>query len=150
MEVQILPGAPLNIMAKTKEEKNKYMADYMTARYHTRRNEAIIALGGKCAKCGSTSSLEFDHIDKSTKTFSIGKIFSTGSDEKVTSELAKCQLLCTPCHKEKNKIDNGEAKHGSLAMYTHYRCRCDICKSAWNTRSREYKAKRKTKERSSN
>ena len=30
-------------------------------------------LGGKCECCGSTFNLQFDHIDPTTKSFSIAK-----------------------------------------------------------------------------
>lgn len=45
-------------MRKSKEEYNAYMRKYMLERYYRRKAEAIIALGGKCVKCGSTDNLE--------------------------------------------------------------------------------------------
>lgn len=91
------------------------------------RSKAKEKLGNKCAQCGSDSQLEFDHIDRSNKLIEISKAISNKNSVIVYEELEKCQLLCNPCHKEKNKVDNGEAKHGSLTMYTHYKCRCDEC-----------------------
>lgn len=105
-------------------------------RYAKRREKIITFLGGKCIICGSTVNLDIDHIDKANKSFSISKFYNYRW-EFLLAELVKCQLLCKEHHKEKNKIDNGEAKHGSLTMYSHYRCRCDPCKSAWNDWHRE-------------
>ena len=92
-------------MRDTKEGYNEYMRIYMAARYYKRRAHYISALGGECAKCGSLDPLEFDHIDREDKEYEIGKILATGSKKKVEAEMAKCQLLCTPCHKEKSRLE---------------------------------------------
>ena len=74
-------------------------------------------LGNKCAQCGSTDNLEFDHIYPTTKLFVITQAQSV-STERLDAELAKCQLLCHECHKLKSIQESGkqpvsEAKHGS-------------------------------------
>lgn len=84
---------------------NSEMNRYMKERYARRRDDWIESLGGECVNCGEKESLEFDHIDPKTKEYSIAKILSGGSAEKVASEMAKCQLLCNPCHKEKTRAD---------------------------------------------
>ena len=112
---------------------------YNLERYHRWRLEYLEELGGKCVQCGSTKQLEFDHIDPSDKEFTIGSNL-TYPREKVREELKKCQLLCRGCHIEKHK-----SEHGSLGMYSHYKCRCDLCKEAWNKRSREYRRERRKK-----
>ena len=61
---------------KDKDAYNAYMRVYIGERYHRRRKEAIEKLGGKCAKCGSAENLQFDHIDRKTKTAAIGKIWT--------------------------------------------------------------------------
>lgn len=118
--------------------------DYNLSKYHKRRQELIILLGGKCVRCGSTENLEFDHIDPNTKEYGISAIL-IHSWKKVLKEIKKCQLLCHACHLIKNKIDNGEARHGSLSMYRHHRCRCDACVNIWNKKCREYSRKYKLK-----
>jgi hypothetical protein len=65
---------------------------------------AIALLGGKCVICETTDNLEFDHIIYSTKSFTIGACL-TNTREVLTKELEKCQLLCTNCHREKNKTE---------------------------------------------
>lgn len=79
------------------------MRVYMNKRFAQRNQEALEILGGKCAKCGSTEKLEFDHIDPKTKLFGIK--YATRNWEIVLEELKKCQLLCRMHHEEKSKID---------------------------------------------
>ena len=58
-----------------------------------RRREAIE--GKSCVQCGSTEDLEFHHSDPGTKLSH--RIWSC-SQERLESELAKCVVLCDPCH----------------------------------------------------
>ena len=104
-------------------------------------------LGDKCNKCGSTEDLHFDHIDPKTKDFDIGN-HARRDLNLVLTELEKCQILCRPCHIEKNKLDNGEAQHGTRSMYGYHKCRCKACRDAHNTYCREYKKERRKKRRS--
>ena len=114
------------------------------------RKELRVFLGEKCSKCGTTENLEFDHIDPKNKIMAIGTAIVYKSSQFVWEEVQKCQLLCKPCHKEKNKIDNGEAQHGTRTMYTHHSCRCDDCRLANRTYNREQKRRyRKMKKQSS-
>lgn len=87
---------------KNRDEYNAYMSRKILERYHTRRAMAMERLGGKCAHCGTTENLEFDHIDRDTKSFPISKMWSV-AEPRFLAELAKCQILCTPCHKAKTK-----------------------------------------------
>lgn len=50
------------------------MNEYMKRRWKERRISAVIQLGGCCVRCGTTESLEFDHIDPSTKTATIARL----------------------------------------------------------------------------
>lgn len=84
---------------------NVEMNNYMKERYARRRGEWIVKLGGSCVQCGTTEKLEFDHIDPTTKEYSVARILSGGSEAKVSSEMAKCQLLCNEHHKDKTKQD---------------------------------------------
>ena len=68
------------------------------------REILIEKLGGKCVECGCTESLEFDHIDPSTKSFNIAAGY-TKPKKVLLEEVAKCQLLCNKCHIEKSKKD---------------------------------------------
>lgn len=71
-----------------------------TERYHNKKayvdNQRTF-----CAKCGEdrTYMLDFHHIDKSTKKFTIGR-FKKGSLELIQQEIDKCVCLCANCHRE--------------------------------------------------
>ncbi|CPW92832.1 Uncharacterised protein [Mycobacteroides abscessus subsp. bolletii] len=95
-------------------------------------------LGGVCRVCGTSEQLTFDHIDRTTKLFSISEGIRDGySLLKLSGELDKCQLLCRPHHLVKsrisgdltgggwNRIDNPE--HGTAARYA-IKCRCARCR----------------------
>lgn len=127
---------------KDPEENRKYRRKYDLERYHHRRKEAIDFLGGKCNSCGSTESLEIDHIDPNKKEIPLGKMWGI-SKERFYKELEKCQVLCQPCHKEKNKTDNGEAQHGTDSGYHNLKCRCDACKKAHADYMKEYYRRRR-------
>jgi 5-methylcytosine-specific restriction endonuclease McrA len=87
--------------------------------YHKRlwkgRRDAFFT-GKVCARCGSSEDLQLDHIDATTKDPKLGH-HSTDNDiwrwseERRASELAKCQVLCAPCNRQK-QTDEGELPHG--------------------------------------
>lgn len=98
--------------------------DYDLARYYRLKSEYIQLLGGKCVKCNSLESLDFDHIDPKTKCFDIGQNMFRPR-EVVLAELKKCQLLCRTCHNDKThqrKVGHGEGKTGMRNCY------CSLCK----------------------
>ncbi len=70
-----------------------------------RRNmklQAIKMLGGKCSICGYNrciDALEFHHKDPKQKDFKIGA-GNTISWKEYKSEVEKCILVCSNCHKE--------------------------------------------------
>jgi hypothetical protein len=97
-------------------------------------------LGGKCARCGTTENLEFDHIDPSTKVFAISAELSRAWAALV-QEASKCQLLCKPCHVAKGE-DRPELKHGTYYVYWYWTCRCDPCKAANASKSADLRAKK--------
>lgn len=66
---------------------------------------AVAHLGGCCVVCGSTSALEFDHIDPATKTATLHALVRQDSWRKMEAELGKCQLLCKPCHIRKGTAE---------------------------------------------
>jgi hypothetical protein len=69
---------------------------------------AVKYKGGKCVSCGYNrclKALEFHHLDRSVKDFSISSTSSWGkysavSEELMKKELDKCVLLCANCHRE--------------------------------------------------
>lgn len=112
----------------TINEYRKSMAEFRTSR------------GGACELCGATDRLEFDHIDRNSKAFGIGRGWSLAR-ERVLEEIAKCQLLCRSCHVTKSLAcgDMVSAQHGGHSMYRRHGCRCDLCCSGNLERGRKYK-----------
>ena len=57
-----------------------------------------------CADCGESDIrvLELDHLDPTTKVFSISQAVKLGhSWNSVMNEINKCQILCANCHKKR-------------------------------------------------
>ena len=110
---------------------------------HRKKQRCLDYLGNKCARCGVTENLQFDHIDPETKSFEISQSFDKGWN-KLVEELKKCQLLCKPCHREKTTNEqtgripwNADETtynpvHGTAKMYDKKKCRCVKCK-AWKS-----------------
>ena len=101
---------------ENKEAKNAYQREY-AKNNREKINESIRALkdkkketllehlGGKCVGCGTTENLQFDHIDRTKKSFTIGKCWGY-TLEKLIKEADKCQLLCKECHQYKTTINH--------------------------------------------
>ena len=87
-------------MGETRQTRAEYLRGYNQAWRAARRARLAEMLGGRCARCGDSEDLEFDHIDPATKAFAIGSNLSRAWDELV-AEALKCQLLCPPCHRDK-------------------------------------------------
>ena len=70
--------------------------------HHNRMTTSKLAMGGCCAKCGTTDLriLQFDHIDPSTKLYAISAM-RCADTETFLAEVQKCQLLCANCHQIK-------------------------------------------------
>lgn len=113
--------------------------DYKSEWRKRTRSWALNTLGGRCSVCGGVEELEFDHIDPSTKEIEISVAIRDGwGKSRLGAELKKCQLLCKSHHLEKtsrhgentgggwNKISDPE--HGTWAMYTNFKCRCEECR----------------------
>lgn len=109
-----------------------------TGEYRKKVKKMVAFLGGRCVKCGTTESLNFDHIDHLTKSFDISQNWGR-SWEVLEPELRKCQLLCKLHHLEKSKDEGSLSKgwtnqprqtHGTVWSYSKYKCRCHRCKEA--------------------
>jgi hypothetical protein len=120
-------------------DKNEAKQADNRLRYRRVVDGLIERLGGKCAKCESTENLEFDHIDWRTKTFLITTNWYIEDRVLFEAELAKCQLLCHPCHKTKTIQDLSEQEreeftHGTVYAWMKRKCDCDECgvaKRSW-------------------
>lgn len=91
-----------------------------------------------CARCGSATDLELDHVNPALKVSH--NIWSWRRERRET-ELAKCQVLCRKCHVTKTWTDDYPAPHGAGGQYEKHGCRCSSCrawKSAKNARYRRW------------
>lgn len=82
----------------------------------------------RCARCGSTDNLELDHVDPKSK---LSNAIWSWSEKRRLIEIAKCQILCTDCHKSKtfNEDPRPKTGHGKRRLY-QLGCRCDPCTTA--------------------
>lgn len=120
-----------------------YMRRYIKAHYRKAMDEIINFLGGQCVRCGSEKNLQLDHIDRKTKKFNISTGVRRYSRAVVWKEVKKCQLLCKSCHRKKG-VEAGdilETKHGSITMYSRYKCRCELCRKATSDYLKNYRRK---------
>jgi len=66
--------------------------------------EILVAeAGGACAACGYSrcgAALEFHHLDRALKRFSVAGRGVTRSLAEAREEAKKCVLLCSNCHAE--------------------------------------------------
>lgn len=132
----------INLMpCRDKRKYNTYMRAYMLKRYHERRAQALILLGGVCAICGDPHNVEIDHVDYKKKSFPLSKLWSV-RESRFLEELRKCQLLCKKHHQKKSIEERGwdsRNTHGTIAAYTHGKCRCEKCRKAKRNQMREYR-----------
>lgn len=105
---------------------------YNMIRQHKRSAELRRLLGGKCGKCGADENLQFHHMDPKEKLFDI-TAKSSKPWEQLLVELKKCELRCVECHKKEHAAEHG------IGMYTKHKCRCTVCKTAWNEKTKQYK-----------
>ncbi len=68
------------------------------------KEQAVNYKGGMCSRCSYSkcmSALEFHHLFPETKVIGISVALGQGWNlEKLKSELDKCILLCSNCHRE--------------------------------------------------
>ena len=100
--------------------------------------------GKSCVICGTTQSLEVDHIDPEQK---VSHRIWTWAIPRRDAELAKCQILCTEHHKEKTRADRPIPEHGTISRYgSIHKCRCDLCRRANADRKKLNEAKKKARD----
>lgn len=126
---------------------NANMVDGKAAWRERTRSWALDLLGNNCARCKSTTDLQFDHVDASTKSFEISTGIRDGySRTRLQAELLKCQLLCFPCHIQKS-IECGDKKivgHGG-GVRGKFKCKCDPCRLKYNEYMRKLMRRKRSK-----
>ena len=63
--------------------------------------------------CGAKKGLEFDHINRSAKDFSIMSKWKLPLDD-IKEEIDKCHLLCKSCHLNKTREDLGQHDYSGV------------------------------------
>lgn len=104
------------------------------ARSNQYKIDAINYKGGKCQVCEynhSAASLEFHHRDPNKKDFNFGGV--NRSFNSIKSELDKCDLLCSNCHRETHEQITATKTDSSETISTGISCAmCKKIKSADN------------------
>lgn len=95
------------------------------------RRQKWLDANGPCRSCGSTDRLEVDHIDPKLKAFRNAHSCWSWTPLRREAELAKCQVLCHECHKQKTiEQFKKPVPHGTHSGYSHHGCRCEACRNA--------------------
>ena len=85
------------------ERKQKYLdRKYRTARRYYWINKYKVLKG--CENCGYNAhgvALDFDHIDRSEKKFTIARRVDLSTIKTLFKEIRKCRILCANCHRIK-------------------------------------------------
>lgn len=95
------------------EQRRAYLREY-GKRWVAERKAQFFA-DKCCATCGSTESLELDHVNPSQKLSH--SIWSWSAARRET-EIAKCQVLCAPCHSVKSATESARGSDHGLAKLT--------------------------------
>lgn len=117
-------------MGYTGDKKREYQRQWVANRRAAWLSDKV------CVKCGSRDDLQVDHIDGAQKVSH--RIWSWTAKRR-EAELAKCQVLCTPCHRSKTKADLYPEIHGSHTTYVRRGCRCDACKAVHAATNRRWR-----------
>jgi len=96
--------------ARTKKQRQSKRDDTSNgrklSRYHTRKLRCVLALGGKCGRCGydhHLAALQFHHCNPEDKLYEIARLMPRLSDLNFENFLLpeilnKCELVCSNCH----------------------------------------------------
>ena len=71
-----------------------------------------------CVDCGEANPivLEFDHINKEEKKFTIGHAPQTHSKKQLNEEIAKCEVRCANCHKKRTFAQLKHLDYGKITI----------------------------------
>ena len=109
-----------------------------------------------CGKVFPFEAMDFNHLDTTTKFTEVGAL-AEGPLDRLEAEIAKCELLCSNCHRVKTKNNKqltgkprrifktapGHIKHGSTASYGRHKCRCNLCFAAFSAAHAKHRGARK-------
>lgn len=93
----------------TREKQKEYMKDWDLKRRASRRELINNAKNIPCADCGIKYPpyiMDFDHRDPDQKSFGIGESLVSKRPEVLLAEIAKCDVVCSNCHRERTHSKN--------------------------------------------
>lgn len=122
-------------MKRTYKDRKEYMRAYQN-RWLQERRSKWISENGPCRGCGSTEELEVDHVDPKEKEYHPTRLWSLKEETRI-EELAKCQVLCKACHRQKSNEEMSRPITHGLMGY-HRSCRCITCKKAQSVDMKKY------------
>ena len=99
--------------ARQREYQRQWVADRRAAYFD----------GKWCAHCAAREDLVIHHLDPEEKE---SHLFWSWSQVRLERELAKCVVLCAPCHRTFHAID--QMRHGRKRYDRG--CRCEVCRAA--------------------
>lgn len=97
-------GGKLCRHPKCNQCRNKTLLDAPAAKAKAEYLEQVKA--GPCTDCGNrfpSECMDFDHLDSTKKHFCVGVSWRWVSLEDIRSEVAKCELVCSNCHRTRTK-----------------------------------------------
>ena len=118
----------------TREMQREYQRQWIAKR----RQEWMVDKA--CVRCGSCEDLHVHHRDPAEKVAHSVWSWSAARRE---AELAKCEVLCRPCHEEHHASE--WRRHGTPNRYKKG-CRCDLCRRAKAKKTAAERARRKLRE----
>lgn len=83
--------------------KAKYIASAEQTLIHRRELLKSLKHMKPCAQCGVPYPhyvMDFDHVDRQNKSDNVSKLVSF-STKRMLAEIAKCELVCSNCHRER-------------------------------------------------
>lgn len=100
-----------SIKCKGKETNYKFQRyEIQKERGFARKLAIFIERGGACEICGynkNLAAIEFHHIDPTQKKVEVDlRSISNNSIATIASELPKCRMICSNCHREHHHPDS--------------------------------------------
>ena len=85
-----------------------------------RQREEWFSLNGQCVDCGSSESLQIDHVDNTQK---VSHRIWSWSRKRREEELAKCVPRCYPCHQKKSATECHRGESASWSKLNNEKVR---------------------------
>lgn len=104
------------------------------------RRRAEYFAGKACVECGATEDLHLHHRNPGEK---VHHAIWSWREERRLDEIAKCDVLCQPCHERHHAAQREQ--HGTVSRYGKG-CRCGLCRWAKQQESARYRARRRLRE----